>query len=128
MSLFRNRAQAESALKQNGINYRTEGSGDVVTDQIPAAGAVVSSKAEVILYMGGTKSEKLVTVPDLTGMTIENARRTLSNINLYIRATGAINSEGGNVVAVKQDIKAEEKVAVGTVITVDFSDMDQRAE
>lgn len=122
------RAQAESTLKQNGISYRVEGSGTTITDQIPAAGAVVSSKAEVILYTDGEKSDKLVTVPDLTGMSVENARRTLSNLNLYIRATGAVNSSGGNVVAIKQDVEAEQKVAVGTVITVDFSDLDQRAE
>ena len=122
------RAQAESTLKQNGISYRVEGSGTTITDQIPAAGAVVSSKAEVILYTDGEKPDKLVTVPDLTGMSVENARRTLSNLNLYIRATGAVNSSGGNVVAIKQDVEAEQKVAVGTVITVDFSDLDQRAE
>ena len=122
------RAQAESALKQNGINYRIEGSGATITDQIPAAGAVVSSKAEVILYTDGEKPDKLVTVPDLTGMTVENARRTLSNLGLYIRATGAVNSSGGNVVAIKQDVEESQKVAVGTVVTVDFSDLDQRAE
>mgnify|MGYP004663908583 CR=1 FL=1 len=122
------RAQAESTLKQNGIKYRAEGSGDTVTDQIPAAGAVVSSKAEVILYMGGTRPEKLVTVPNLAGMTRENARRALSNVNLYLKATGATNSSGGNVVAIRQDVEAEQKVAVGSVITVDFSDLDQRAE
>lgn len=122
------RTEAENALKQNGIDYRVEGSGTTITDQIPAAGAVVSSKATVILYTDGTKSDKLVTVPDLTGMSVENARKTLSNLNLYIRATGAANSSGGNVVAIKQDVEADEKVAVGTVITVDFSDLDQRAE
>ena len=121
------RGQAESALKQSGIKYRAEGSGDTVTDQIPAAGAVVSSKAEVILYMGGEKTEKLVTVPDLSNMSVETARKTLSNLDLYIRATGAVNSPG-HVVAIKQSVAANSKVAVGTVITVDFSDPDQQAE
>ena len=80
------------------------------------------------MYTDGEKPDKLVTVPDLTGMTVENARRTLSNLGLYIRATGAVNSSGGNVVAIKQDVEESQKVAVGTVVTVDFSDLDQRAE
>ena len=123
------RAGAEQALKQNGISYRIEGEGDMVTDQIPGAGAVVSSKAQVILYMGGAKPDKMVTVPDLSGMSVEKARTTLSNINLYLRATGAAKSStGGNIAAIKQDVEYGTQVPVGTVITVDFSDLDQRAE
>ena len=121
------RAQAESMLKQNGIGYRLDGSGDVVTDQIPSAGSVVSSKAEVILYMGGQRPETTVTVPDLTGMSIEQARRALSNLDLYFRATGAINASG-SVTAIKQDVAAGEKITAGSVITVDFSDLTQLAE
>ncbi len=123
------RSEAEQALKQNGISYRIEGDGDTVTDQIPAAGAVVSSKAQVILYTGGAKPDKMVTVPDLSGMSVERARTTLSNIDLYLRATGAAKSStGGNIAAIKQDVEYGTQVPVGTVITVDFSDLDQRAE
>lgn len=122
----RTRADAEAALKLNGIKYRAEGDGDTVTAQLPAEGSVVSSKTEVVLYLGVDKPQTQVTVPDLSKMSMDTARRTLQNLGLYMNAAGVTTGKG-NIVAVRQSIK-NEKVTVGTVIEVEFADLDQRAE
>ena len=102
------------------------GSETSVTDQIPAAGAVVASNTKAVLYLGGTRPDKLVTVPDLHNMTLSGARSTLQNMGLYIRVSGGV-SEGGQTVT-KQDVSAQERVPYGTVITVETTDMAQRAQ
>ncbi|NCB04242.1 MAG: PASTA domain-containing protein, partial [Clostridia bacterium] len=122
----RTRADAEAALKLNGIKYRAEGDGDTATAQLPAEGSVVSSKTEVVLYLGVDKPQTQVTVPDLSKMSMDTARRTLQNLGLYMNAAGVTTGKG-NIVAVRQSIK-NEKVTVGTVIEVEFADLDQRAE
>jgi len=116
---------AENKLKNAGLNCQVEGDGDTVTAQIPETGAVVSNNAKVILYMGTEAPDKTVTVPDLYGMSLERARDTLQSMGLYVHATGATGS--GNLIVTKQSVEAATEVAFGTVITVEISDMDQRA-
>ncbi len=121
------RAEAEGVLSAADLNSRTQGSGDIVTAQIPAAGALVSSGADVILYMGELPPDRTVTMPDLYGMSLEQAKLSLQNIGLYSRATGVL-STGGNSVVTKQSIEAGTAVAFGEVITLEISDLDQQAE
>ena len=47
---------AAERLSANGFSFRTVGSGDTVTDQTPAGGAIVPNSAEIILYLGAEKS------------------------------------------------------------------------
>ena len=119
-------SDAEAALKKLGMTCSSVGSETSVTDQIPAAGAVVASNTKAVLYLGGTRPDKLVTVPDLHNMTLSGARSTLQNMGLYIRVSGGV-SEGGQTVT-KQDVSAQERVPYGTVITVETTDMAQRAQ
>ena len=46
-------ADAAARLEKKGLTYRTVGTGDVVTAQVPAAGAAVPGGSAVILYLGG---------------------------------------------------------------------------
>ena len=119
-------SDAEAALKKLGMTCSSVGSEAAVTDQIPAAGAVVASNTKAVLYLGGSKPDKLVTVPDLHNLTLSGARSTLQNMGLYVRVSGGV-SEGGQTVT-KQDISPQEQVPYGTVITVETTDMAQRAQ
>ena len=119
-------SEAEAALKKLGLSCQSSGTGAAVTDQVPAAGAVVAGGTKAILYLGGTKPDKEVTVPNLNGMSLSNARNTLLGKGLYIRVSGGV-SEGTQTVT-KQDFPAESTVAYGTVITVEATDMAQRAQ
>ena len=117
--------EAASALEKAGLDYRVVGDGDTVTDQVPSYGAKIPGTAQVVLYMGGTKPEEPVTVPDVTGLSVAAARSQLEQAGLYMKGTGAADSTG-NVVASKQNVTGQ--APVGTVVTVEFVDLDQRAQ
>ena len=117
--------EAASALEKAGLDYRVVGDGDTVTGQVPSYGAKIPGTAQVVLYMGGTKPEEPVTVPDVTGLSVAAARSQLEQAGLYMKGTGAADSTG-NVVASKQNVTGQ--APVGTVVTVEFVDLDQRAQ
>ena len=119
-------SDAEAALKKLGLTCSSVGSEAKITDQVPAANATVASNTKAILYLGGAKPDKQVTVPDLTKHTLNNAKSTLQNMGLYIRVAGGV-SEGTQVVT-KQDITGGTQVAYGTVITVETTDMAQQSQ
>lgn len=118
-------SEAEAALKKLGLSCSSQGSEARITDQVPAAGATVAGGTRAILYLGGTRPEKQVTVPDLTGKTLSQARTALQNLGLYIRASGGV-TEGSQLVT-KQDADAASQVAYGAVITVETSDPSQQS-
>lgn len=118
-------SDAEASLKALGLSCTSQGSEARITAQIPAAGATVAGGTKAVLYLGGTKPEKQVTVPQLTGMTLSQARTALQNLGLYIRASGGV-SDGAQTVT-KQDVSSSEQVDYGTVITVETSDPSQQS-
>ncbi len=102
------------------LKVKTVGEGETVTDQIPAYGTKIPGNSQVILYLGGKSENTLVEVPNLIGMTPEEANRVLSNAGLYLDATGAVSKKSGNVTASMQRYAAGTKVQIGTVVTVEF--------
>jgi len=122
-------SEAETKLKDAGLQVRIEGEGDTVTDQLPAAGAQISSKAKAVLYLGGKAPATTVAVPNLSGMTLENATSALQSRGLYIRVSGGAAAGGtGNIVITKQDVAVGAELAYGRVVTVEVSDLSQRSE
>ncbi|MDD3164365.1 MAG: penicillin-binding transpeptidase domain-containing protein [Oscillospiraceae bacterium] len=114
-------AEAADALKQVNLQYRVVGDGETVTDQIAASGSQIPGESTVVLYMGGEKQTDLVTVPNIMGMSIENANRAITNAGLYIKLKGATDASS-TVVATDQSTQGGLQVARGTVITVEFTD------
>ena len=112
--------EAAEAIEEANLTYRVEGSGSVVTAQLPASGVELANSSEVVLYMGGEASTETVEMPDLTGMSKSEAREELESLGLYYKASGVSSSSG--VVADGQSVTAGTSVSVGTVITVHFSD------
>ncbi len=121
--------EAEETLKEQNISYKTIGDGDTVTDQVPASGVTVPSTAQAILYLGGAKSEELISVPNVKGMSLEQAKSALSKRNLYIKITGVSSSQMSSAtVAESQSIDPGTKVSIGTVVTVVFSNNSNLGE
>ena len=114
--------EAKAKLESVGFAYKTVGSGDTVTDQTPAGGAIVPNNAAVILYLGAEKSSELSTVPDLVGRTASEANQLLTNAGLIMKVTGATSTSSGNVHAISQSTPAGTQVEAGSVITVRFGD------
>ena len=112
--------EAKAALKSAGFTYRTVGSGETVTDQIPAGGAIVPNNASVVLYLGAEKSDTPSTVPDVTGKTPSEANKALTNAGLIMKVAGATSASGGSVTAISQSAEAGSQLPAGSVVTVRF--------
>lgn len=115
-------AKAGELLSAKDLTYRTVGSGEVVTGQIPAAGISVPSGSQVILYMGEALPDDQVTMPDLTGLPPDKVIEQLSSLDLYMTASGSSSYYTSSTLAYKQSIEPGEKVDRGTTVTVYFAD------
>ena len=112
---------AQAALKRKNLTCRTVGTGTVVTDQIPAVGATIPGNSTVILYMGQEAPTQQVNVPNLRGLTYDQAKKRLNDLGLYMRASG-VSYYSAVTKAVDQSYGAGEVVDRGTVIPVRFVD------
>ena len=113
-------AEAAAALSEEKFTYRTVGSGANVVDQVPAAGAMIPGKSEVVLYFGEEAPDEQVEVPDFSGMTLVYAQQYAESQGLYLLVTGT-NQDRADVTATYQDIEAGTEVPLGTTITVEFT-------
>ena len=112
---------AKTALKRKNLTCRTVGNGTVVTGQIPAVGASIPGNSTVILYMGEEAPTDQVTVPNLKGLTYDQAKKKLNEQGLYLRASG-VSYYNAATHALDQGVGAGEMVDRGTVVPVRFVD------
>lgn len=117
--------EAKEALAEKNLTFRSQGDEEVVTDQVPAAGATVPGGSEMILYFGEEQPDTEVIVPDVVGKDAETANQILTDQGLYMKIIGATGSES-TIVAASQTPEAGESVAPGTVVEVEFSDLSAR--
>ena len=115
-------ADAQAKAEATGLTVRTVGSGETVTDQIPIQGASIPGGSEMVLYLGEAKPTDQVEVPDLSGKSPETVRQTLSNLGLYMKATGVSDYYTSSTIAAGQSIAAGTMVDRGTVVEVQFMD------
>ena len=116
-------AEAEDALEAKNLDYRTMGSGDTITAQIPTAGASVPGGSTVILYLGDAQPSETGTVPDVTGLSYEAAKSKLENAGFFMRASGVSTYYTNTTTADSQSIAGGETAAIGTVVDVQFFNM-----
>ncbi|MBR2937611.1 MAG: PASTA domain-containing protein [Oscillospiraceae bacterium] len=112
--------EAKKQLKALGITAETVGAGDTVTAQIPAPGNVVPGNSQVLLYLGEEPDTRLVTVPDFTGMTRQQASDAAGLLGLYILVTG---NDAMDAVVTAQAYAKDTQVPVGTTIKLEFADI-----
>ena len=117
---------AAERLSANGFSFRIVGSGDTVTDQTPAGGAIVPNSAEIILYLGAEKSGEKCIVPNVVGDSAATANQKIVNAGLIMGVSGATNASSSTVRAISQSIAAGTEVEAGTVVRVQFSDSSVR--
>jgi stage V sporulation protein D (sporulation-specific penicillin-binding protein) len=111
---------AKGLLADQNIHCRTVGTGNRVTGQIPAAGVSIPGGSTVILYLGEDVPTDQVEVPDLTGLTPTEAKNTLEDLGLFLRATGVADYTDATIRAASQSLSAGTMVAMGTVLEVRF--------
>ena len=113
--------EAREILEGLGFTVSIQGEGDRVMDQIPAAGAVVVTGTQVILFLDGTRPEEQVAVPDVTGLRYEEAREKLEAAGLFVRRSGAL-TQSEAVRVYRQSRDAAEVVMRGTVVEIAMID------
>ena len=111
-----NSIRAEAQLTAAGLKAEYIGStdGTEVTGQVPSAGTVMPSGSTVMLYMGDIplSDYRMSTVPNVIGMTVEEANKALSEAGLNISITGAATGS--------QSVNSGLVVYRGSVIEVNF--------
>ena len=107
---------AISELKSQGIKYEIVGESSSVIDQTPISGAKVSkSVGKVILYTENVEKKETVTVPDVVGMSAEQANVALSGAGLNVSIKGS-SSAGATVIS--QSLAKDSEVSRGTVAEI----------
>lgn len=113
-----------AALDAAGLRYMIDGNGDEVTQTVPYAGQTVKAGSLVLLYcdkeeteisdpLAEPKKEKTF-VPELIGMGMVEANRTLEDYGLEMKITGK-----GSVVR-SQSPEAGTVVEMGSKVTLEF--------
>ncbi len=111
---------AITSINTKGLKYEVVGdeSGNIVSHTIPEAASSIPKNGTVVIYMQGA-DEQTVTVPDLTGYTVDMVNSTLNYYGLNVSlAGGAVNNDGA--VASLQSIEPGTVVSKGTVVEVTF--------
>ncbi|MCD8180138.1 MAG: PASTA domain-containing protein [Firmicutes bacterium] len=112
--------EAKTTIADSNLYVTVKGKGDTVVDQLPKPGVMLAEESTVILYTEEQEEEETVTVPNLIGMSVSDAKYTLELRGLNFEVAGAGHSEASGAYAVSQSVEAGEKVSPATVIGVEF--------
>jgi len=115
--------EAQSKLSEKGFECRIIGTGNTVTDQLPASGALVAEGSRIIIYADEAPSEEAVNVPRLEGMSYSEARELLYEYGLYIHTDSAAAFAEGRII-VAQSIQGGKRAKHGSVIEVTLISSD----
>ena len=113
-----NVSSAKSSLSSYGFNVKVVGNGSTVISQTPSAYTTVSKRGTVVLYTENT-SARVVEMPDLTGYTVSQVNRIMSDLELNTVFTGGSLSSG-EAVAYSQSIAPGTRIEIGSTVTVSF--------
>ena len=107
--------EAKKLLQNAGLKVSVSDTGDpnstLVTEQVPPAGTPLYKNSTVALYTKQNSVRTSVTVPNLTGCTLAQARNLLSSLNLNLKFVGS-----GTVFS--QDVPVDSSVEEGSIVTV----------
>ena len=125
MLLEQSLEEAKQSLSDCGLDYRCIGWGDTVTGQLPAAGTAIAAGSQVILYFGDAQvSPNMETVPELSGLSYDQARDTLSRLGLFVSTRSPVNAASGQVVG-SQSVPAGTAANHGCIVEVTLIDENE---
>ncbi len=113
--------EAAKILAECGLAYQVQGEGEIVYQQIPAAGTKVYSGSQVLLQLEPEQQNLQVTVPKLVGLTMAEAEKLLVKLNLDMEISG----QG---LVVSQEPEPGTLVNSGQIIRLKFSDQPVESE
>lgn len=108
--------EAEAKLTAAGLRVAHEGYGSYTIDVLPAPGTLVDPGTTVLLLFHEEQlpEPKIVTVPDLTGLSMRDAALRLQELGLFIRIEGT-------GIAVSQYPAPGERTPTRSVVEVRFA-------
>ena len=117
--------EARQRLSDCGLDYRCIGWGDTVTGQLPAAGTAIAAGSQVILYFGDAQvSPNMEIVPELSGLSYDQARDALSRLGLFVSTRSPVNADSGQVIS-SQSIPAGTAANHGCIVEVTLIDENE---
>ncbi len=111
---------AKESIDSKRLNIKVVGGGDTVLDQLPKPGMNIGENSTIIVYTEARDENTRVTVPDLTGLTVEQAKKRLSDAGLNFEIAGAGLTGTDGAYAFKQSIPYGTQVEPATVVSVEF--------
>lgn len=115
-------SDAKKTLSDAGFDVKIVGEGENTEQQLPKPGASLAKGSTVILYTENTDIAK-VSVPDVTGMRLSDAKKAILDAGLNIEILGA-SDDSHKSPAKKQDPVAGTQVNPATTVRVEFVYMD----
>ena len=110
---------AKSMIAEKGLTCEIIGNGTSVVNQVPAADSKMSKDGgRIILYTEDTGENAMAVVPDVIGLTAEQANKKLTDAGLNVRITGA--NVGPDTVVYAQSLKKGEIAEKGTVVEIEM--------
>ena len=117
--------EARKLVKAQKLTVTSLGEGQTITAQLPAAGEQVLPGSEVLVYLGDGEGERMVAVPDFTGMNRQQASQAAGKLGLFVIAAGN-QEESPQVTVCGQKEPAGTELPVGSAVTLQFADPTDR--
>ncbi|MCL2055232.1 MAG: penicillin-binding transpeptidase domain-containing protein [Oscillospiraceae bacterium] len=114
---------ARATLEALGLQVTVIGEGKNVISQIPPKASLVPKNGRVVLYTEMEQDTVYATVPDVIGLSLQEANRRITNAGLNFSVGGGAAGNAG-ATAFSQSYSEGEKVPEGTVIEVVFAVRD----
>lgn len=114
--------EATKKLEEFGLLINIKGNGSKITTQIPEAGTKLHKGSVVIAYLQEEEKKGTVIVPNVVGMTYQNALSALSNagLSMKIDSPDSGGTPSADHIAGNQSPAAESEVVQGTDVYVKF--------
>lgn len=123
MLIGKDLSEASQSLENAELRFRTIGDGVYITEQLPKAGSSIAKGTEMILYLDATPSQDREAMPDIGGMSYEQARDTLSYYGLYISSKSPVTDAENQIIS-SQSIAPGLRLDHGSIIEVTLIDND----
>lgn len=112
--------EAKGSIDAKKLTIKVVGTGDIVVDQLPKPGVSIGENSTIIVYTEERDENSKIIVPDVTGLSVSQARKRITDAGLNFEIAGAgLTSEEG-AYAFKQSISPGTEVEPATIVSVEF--------
>ncbi len=118
-------AEAKNAVSNYSVHI--VGEGEEVVSQVPAPGQAIEKGGVIVLYTSDDAERLTGEVPDLSGLTVSDAKRIAISAGFNIKITGLTQSSN-DAISYKQSVEAGSKAELGSSLTVYFKSTDALAD